>query len=368
MDKKPTYEKLEQRIAALKAEIATFKEAEEKFRGIFHDSLDALMIIDSNNGHILAVNETTVQMLGYEESGLVGKHFSILFPPATRQQGRELLGKLKVHGAVFTQDFLNSAGSVCTLDLTATLIPWGKGRAILANFRDIAERKRIDDAIRRAKKEWERTFDSVPDLISIIDKDYRIMRLNKTMAERIGITPQEAIGRTCYSLLHGTSEPPEFCPHTKLLTDGREHKVEIHEERLGGDFLVSASPLNDAEGKTIGCVHVVRDITDRVLIEKRLRNSKEKYQDLYRLMRLIADNVPDLIWAKELDGRFLFVNQAMCDRLLMCGSPDKAVGKTDIFFAEQEKIAGYKHSFGEICVDSDALTMKRKRPGRFVED
>jgi len=102
--------------------------------------------------------------------------------------------------------------------------------------------------------------------------------------------------------------------------------------------------------------------------EETLRDSEEKYHNLYELMRLIADNVPDLIWAKDMDNRYLFANKAISNKLLMCGSPEEAIGKTDMFFAEQERKAGYKHSFGEICVNSDVIIKERKAPGRFMED
>jgi PAS domain S-box-containing protein len=98
---------------------------------------------------------------------------------------------------------------------------------------------------------------------------------------------------------------------------------------------------------------------------------KPTYEELEQevnLLRLMCDNVPDLIWSKDLEGRFLFVNQAMCDKLIMCGSPDKAVGKTDIFFSEQQRNAGHEHTFGETCVDSDAIIKENRTPGRFLED
>ena len=91
-------------------------------------------------------------------------------------------------------------------------------------------------------------------------------------------------------------------------------------------------------------------------------------QNCHNLLRLMCDNVPDLIWAKDLEGRFLFANQAMCDKLIMCGNPEEALGKTDLFFAERERQAGYQHTFGETCVDSDAVIKEAKAPGRFLED
>lgn len=110
------------------------------------------------------------------------------------------------------------------------------------------------------------------------------------------------------------------------------------------------------------------------LEEERLRRDTElnlrenQYQDIYKMLRLMADNVPDLIWAKDMQDRYIFANQAMCDKLLKCKSPDETVGRTDIYFAEREREAGYNHTFGEICVNSDDVVKRTKVPGRFLED
>ncbi|WP_163339942.1 PAS domain-containing sensor histidine kinase [Desulfopila sp. IMCC35008] len=85
------------------------------------------------------------------------------------------------------------------------------------------------------------------------------------------------------------------------------------------------------------------------------------------LMRLMLDTVPDLIWAKDLDNRYLYTNQEICDTLLHCESMEQALGKNDLFFAERERTKGYQHTFGEICVDSDEIVKLSGQPGRFLE-
>lgn len=86
------------------------------------------------------------------------------------------------------------------------------------------------------------------------------------------------------------------------------------------------------------------------------------------LFQLIIDNVPDLIWAKNMNDEFLFANQAMCDHLLMCDAPGDVIGKTDAFFASKERQAGHDHTFGEICVNSDLVVKESGQPGRFIEE
>ncbi len=139
-------------------------------------------------------------------------------------------------------------------------------------------RKRAEESLVRAKEEWERTFDSVPDMIAIINNRHRIMRVNEPMARRLGVKPEECVGLPCYQQVHGMSEPPSFCPHARTISDGRPHCEEIHEKSIGGDFLVSTTPLHDKQGRLIGSVHVAHDITETKEAERRITSLNEQLQ------------------------------------------------------------------------------------------
>ncbi len=137
---------------------------------------------------------------------------------------------------------------------------------------------KTEETIIRATQDWKHTFDAVPDLISIIDTNYRIVRANKNMAERLGMTPEECVGLTCYRVIHGTDEPPSFCPHKQLLNDETEHMAETCEDCLGGYFIVSVSPLHDSEGKLTGSIHVARDINERKKSEEALKKAHDSLE------------------------------------------------------------------------------------------
>jgi len=147
----------------------------------------------------------------------------------------------------------------------------------LADYLAVAVAKfRTDEALRRAKEEWERTFDSVPDLIAILDNQHRVRRVNLAMAARLGVHPRQCIGLHCYEVVHGAACPPGFCPHSQTIADGCEHTEEIHEEQLGGDFLVTTIPLFDEQGERLGSVHIAHDITERKRAEAELRRRAEE--------------------------------------------------------------------------------------------
>lgn len=139
-------------------------------------------------------------------------------------------------------------------------------------FRDLKHR---EETLCDARDEWERTFDAVPDAIFILDNNSRIIRANKVVAERLGCTPEDILGHYCYNVIHGRDDFSDVCPHVKMLDDGREHQVELYEDRFGGWFSVSVTPLRDASGRIVGAVHVARDITERKRFEEVLRTEKE---------------------------------------------------------------------------------------------
>jgi PAS domain S-box-containing protein len=176
-------------------------------------------------------------------------------------------------------------------------------------FRDVSERKKAEQALRLAKEEWERTFDSVPDLIALLDTDHRILRVNRAMAARVGKAPEACVGLPCYTVVHGRSHPPEFCPHVRTLADGRAHHEVVSEEGLGGDFDVTTTPVRNADGTLLGSVHVARDISERKRAEEAVR----------RVAQFPAEN-PNPVLRVDADRRVLYANAAATEWLRACGS------------------------------------------------
>ena len=135
---------------------------------------------------------------------------------------------------------------------------------------DITERKLVEEALIRAKEEWERTFDAVSDFIALLDKEHRITRMNKAMAELLGKAAEGAIGQPCFKAVHGLAEAPDFCPHAKVLSTGQAQSTEVLE--FDRTFAVSVSPIFAPDGQLVGGVHVARDITESKRAEKALQD------------------------------------------------------------------------------------------------
>ncbi|GMV95046.1 MAG: hypothetical protein AMXMBFR82_48240 [Candidatus Hydrogenedentota bacterium] len=127
---------------------------------------------------------------------------------------------------------------------------------------------------------WATTFDAVPDLISIVNTHGRLVRVNKSLADRAGIEPGAAVGRhlcevlRCDAALRGV--PLEQATAEDL---GR-----VYGEAFGGAFLVSTSPLVTSDGDAIGAVHVARDVTEARNAEIQLREAHEETEALLSSM------------------------------------------------------------------------------------
>ena len=140
-----------------------------------------------------------------------------------------------------------------------------------------------DTAILSDEGIWQRTFDAVPDLIFILDNEHRIVRGNRAAAERLGCAAEELCGQSCYAVVHGTDQPPDFCPHSQLLRDGQPRTAEIYEPRTRRHFAVSATPLTNGGGQTIGAVHVARDITELKRVETELRDARDQLEQRHAI-------------------------------------------------------------------------------------
>lgn len=105
--------------------------------------------------------------------------------------------------------------------------------------------------------------------------------------------------------------------------------------------------------------------------DRALQESEQRFKFLYSMVRMMCDNLPDLLWTKDLQGKFIFTNKACCEVLLNARDTDEPIGKTDLYFASREKESCPEdtdyHTLGDTCADSDLLVLETMKPQRFDE-
>jgi len=131
---------------------------------------------------------------------------------------------------------------------------------------------RSEERIAYEAKEWERVVDSITDLVSVHDRNFRIVRVNKAFSDFAGKPAGELIGKHCYELFHEMQAPISNCPHARTLKTKATSVEEVCSPKGDAYWLVTCSPFYDEQGDLVGSVHIVKDITKRKRAEEMLQH------------------------------------------------------------------------------------------------
>jgi len=130
------------------------------------------------------------------------------------------------------------------------------------------------------ERQWQTTIDSVKDAVWIVDAEQRVMRSNAAAERIFGLPNERMLGRHCWDIVHGTTEPIPECP---LLRAVHSLEREIMELSMGeGWFEVTIDPIQDSSGAYSGAVHTVSDITERKRVEQALQDSEALFAAVFR--------------------------------------------------------------------------------------
>ncbi len=138
--------------------------------------------------------------------------------------------------------------------------------------------KSFMEMVRRLKDadlQWENTFNSITDYMTIHDKDYRIVKANMALAQKLNTTPDGLKGKTCWQVFHNSNGPCSDCPHAVTLGTRKPSTLEIEYTSLSGIFLATTFPVFNEKGEIAGTVHVAKDITQEKRLQEKLIQSEK---------------------------------------------------------------------------------------------
>ncbi|MCK5227059.1 MAG: response regulator, partial [Desulfobulbaceae bacterium] len=127
-----------------------------------------------------------------------------------------------------------------------------------------------EEALLKSKEEWKKSFNAIGDIITIQDKDMRIVRANQAAGQFFEVDVEDLVGKFCHEVFLGGPEPCPGCPVRKTIQDINEHSEIIHHVGLGKFFHVSSAPIFDNDNNLEYLVHVAKDITEQKKMEEEL--------------------------------------------------------------------------------------------------
>lgn len=352
------------------------EESEEKYRSFFETSSEAIAMNDFLTGEYLEINNRFLEVLGYSKKDeIIGKsdlELNIWVNPDDR---KKLTESLKKNGFIKELEArLRGKNDRVIIGLmSAQLITLHGKKYIVNETRDITRIKIAEKALRESQQLFKTLANNSPTGIFRTDKKGNTTYVNPKWSQITGCSFEEAIGSGWQAYLYPKDRK-------RLVKQWRKRVVEqvVSNERYrivrsdGSLRWVQGYAVPEVvDGELKGYVGTITDITNLVLTEKALRESELKYREQFKLFRLMSDDIPILVWAKDLEGRFMFVNKATCYKLLMAKDIEEPIGKNDMFFAYRQR---QQHpdrddwfTFGETCINSDAVVVKNKKPQRFDE-
>jgi two-component system sensor histidine kinase/response regulator len=206
-------------------------------------------------------------------------------------------------------------------------------------------------------------LDALPDFVAFKDAEGRYLRVSRAMAAWYGLKdPAEAVGKSDLDFYPGGFARGLAEVDARVLLSG-EPLLDVEETVVGRDgkkrqLSTSKLPLRDADGRVAGTLVISRDL-------KGVKRAEEKARDSEALYQSLIEALPQCIFRKDAEGRYLYVNQRLCE--LMGFEPKDMIGKTDYDVCPKALAEKYRRddqwvmTRQKLFEDVEELKAKRKR-------
>lgn len=307
-------------------ENAVYQSKDGKYETLF-ERVNAAAFLTTLDGKILEANNRSCELLGYEWDELTVLSLKEIFVPST--DWPNLIDEISARGGLnFESEAVRKEGTRFPIDVSSSLFTMDKKPVMLTLIRDITERKKAEEKLKASEEKYQGLFECTTDGMLVLDARGEILDINSKAVELFGFEEEKMVGHNLLSM--GLLTPKALSIVVKqfqdLLSNRRSTSEETEIKDKNGKLLsveLTSFFLIRKDNEIDNFVLIIRDISQRKQAELKLAREHE-------LLQTLMDSIPDSIYFKDEENRFIMVNKAKAAHSNVAA--EEMIGKTDFDF------------------------------------
>lgn len=338
------------------------KETELKFSTIFDSASEGIIVGNIGEGRFSDVNDKMCDMLGYTKEEILGLRVSDILPLNSDRSVTDRLDKLMKKEITVAGNIpvLKKDKTVFFADISASTVSLGENRYVVGMFRDITKRKQAEEIIQQSEAQYRLLADHMKDYVWLMDLNLRWKYISPSIEKRMGYTLNEFkrlplnhfLTEKSFKLAMDTlsAEMPrnmaskEKIPYEVIL------ELECR-DREGSTFWIEStfSLIRDEQGSPVNLLGESRDITERKLMEEKLRYEEQRF-------RALVEHSSDIIVVVNREGTVTYINPAV--EQVLGFKPEERIGTQELEFTHPDDVSFLVESFDTLVKNSNAPIMQ----------
>jgi two-component system cell cycle sensor histidine kinase/response regulator CckA len=298
------------------------RESEEKFRQIVETATEGIWATDAEHRLIFA-NHQMAEILGYSIDEMIGQSAdSFVFEEDVNDLAEQLRKRRSGEKAVYERRLRRKDGNGIWAIVSASPIMTSNGQfaGSFGMFTDIAERKRMEDALHESEEIFNLFMENSPVYVFFKDETTRPIRLSRNYEQMMGRPIKDLLGKTMDELFPSELAKGMIEDDLNVLRDGEP--IRIVEKFNGRIFETTKFPIIKP-GKSSLLAGFTIDITERKLAENAIRESEAQY-------RTLIENIPQAVILKDRESKYISINVAYAIAFGL--RQEEVIGKSDYDF------------------------------------
>ncbi len=304
---------------------------DKRYQTLF-EQINGAAFLTTFEGQILEANQKSCDLFGYRWDELLRLSLKNLLPKET--EWTQFQEEIAAKGGINTETHcISKDGSYIPVELSVSLFKMDNKPVMFVLTWDITERKEAEIRLKESEKKYHGLFEYATDGILVLDARGDILDVNTRLCEMLDLKKDEIIGKNLFSMdfLSTKSLPIVVNQFEQLLS---EKKAQYYTAQIKTkkdtqiDVEVSSFFLVKKDKEVDNFIVIIRDITDRNQAEENLIKEHD-------LLKTLLNNIPDSVYFKDEQNKFILVNKAKADHSNV--SQEEMINKTDFDFLPEEQ-------------------------------